>query len=97
MPMCFLSAALRPRGPPYALTRGDPWIPAPFARLASLRSLAMTRYRQPDADVLPLRGASPPRTPLRAHSRGPLDPRSVRAARVAALARDDPIPIARCR
>ena len=27
-----------------------------------------------------IRGASPPRTPLRAHSRGPHDPRSVRAA-----------------
>src|SRR5205823_5294653 len=91
-----------PRGPPNALTRGDPSIPAPFARahfaplvlnpggcapadpptrsLAGTPSIPTPFARLTSLRSFLIRGAAPPRTPLRAHSRGPLDPRGVRAA-----------------
>jgi superfamily II DNA or RNA helicase len=50
---------------------------------------ALLRLRQAACHIDLVRGASPPRTPRRAHSRGPLDPRSVRAAHSLSLVRSE--------
>src|SRR5260221_12765680 len=62
------SGGLRPRGPPNALTRGDPSIPAPFARapFAPLGRALICGLRPPGPPTRPLAGA--PQSPLRSHA-----------------------------
>jgi ATP-binding protein involved in chromosome partitioning len=73
-------AALSPR----AASRGDGAQGRPNRLLGYVENMSGYYCRDCDA-IKPLfvsdRGASPPRTPLRAHSRGPHDPHSVRAGR----------------
>ncbi len=69
----YQSGGLRPRGPPYALTRGDPVAPL-RSRGARQMARLVPVSRQPRGASIFIRGASPPRTPLRAHSRGPRRP-----------------------
>ncbi len=72
-----LLEGLAPLELPRTLARGGPAIPAPLAWLTRCRSFA----------PLINRGASAPRTPLHARSRGPCDPRSARVAHSLPLVR----------
>ena len=71
-----LSAGLSSPGPPHAVARGDPTIPAPLPRLPRSRSFARL-----------IRRTIVPRTPSRGRSRGPHDPRSAPAAPSLSLVR----------